>query len=108
MVEEVLPVELVERFAATNEADFAYSLSGVGRCRVNTFRARGTLGLVFRRVAMGAQTLEELRLPEVLGELALEPRGLVLVTGPTGSGKTTTLASMVDLINTYSCLLSLI
>lgn len=101
MVEQVLPVELVERFAATNEADFAYSLSGVGRFRVNTFRARGTLGLVFRRVAMGAQTLEDLGLPEVLGELALEPRGLVLVTGPTGSGKTTTLASMVDLINTY-------
>jgi twitching motility protein PilT len=101
MVEQVLPAELVERFAATNEADFAYSLSGVGRFRVNAFRARGTLGLVFRRVAMGAQTLEDLKLPEVLGELALEPRGLVLVTGPTGSGKTTTLASMVDLINTY-------
>ena len=101
MVNQVLPDELRDTFRETNEADFAYSLSGVGRFRVNVFRARGTLGLVFRRVAMGAQTLEELHLPEVLGELALEPRGLVLVTGPTGSGKTTTLASMVDLINTY-------
>jgi twitching motility protein PilT len=101
MVSQVLPAELGESFARTNEADFAYSLPGVGRFRVNVYRARGTLGLVFRRVAMGAQTIEELGLPEVLGELALEPRGLVLVTGPTGSGKTTTLASMVDLINTY-------
>lgn len=101
MVEQVIPSELVERFMTTHEADFAYSLSGVGRFRVNAFRARGTLGLAFRRVAVGAQTLEELHLPEVIGELALEPRGLVLVTGPTGSGKTTTLASMVDLINTY-------
>lgn len=101
MIDQVLPDELVERFAETHEADFAYSLSGVGRFRVNAFRARGTYGLVFRRVAVGAQSLEELHLPEVIGELALEPRGLVLVTGPTGSGKTTTLASMVDLINTY-------
>ena len=76
-------------------------MSGVGRFRVNAYQARGTYGMVFRRVAVGAQPLAELALPEVIGELALEPRGLVLVTGPTGSGKTTTLASMVDLINTY-------
>ena len=101
MVSEVLPEALRESFATTHEADFAYSISGVGRFRVNAYQARGTLGLVFRRVAVGAQSLGELELPEVLGELALEPRGLVLVTGPTGSGKTTTLASMVDLINTY-------
>ncbi|NTW38315.1 MAG: PilT/PilU family type 4a pilus ATPase [Cellulomonadaceae bacterium] len=101
MVAEVLPAGLVDEFATTHEADFAYSLPGVGRFRVNAFQARGASGLVFRRVAMGAQTLPELGLPEVVGELALEPRGLVLVTGPTGSGKTTTLASLVDLINTY-------
>ncbi|KGM13516.1 type IV pilus twitching motility protein PilT [Cellulomonas bogoriensis] len=101
MVEEVLPREMREEFDRTHEADFAYSLSGVGRFRVNAYQARGTLGLVFRRVSVGAQSLEELGLPEVVGELALEPRGLVLVTGPTGSGKTTTLASMVDLVNTY-------
>jgi twitching motility protein PilT len=101
MVWEVLPENLRESFLQTHEADFAYSLPGVGRFRVNAYQARGTYGMVFRRVAQGAQTLAELALPEVVGELALEPRGLVLVTGPTGSGKTTTLASMVDLINTY-------
>jgi len=100
MLGEVLPDDLTEEFVRTHEADFAFSLSGVGRFRVNAYQARGTYGLVFRLVAMGAQSLSELGLPEVLGELALEPRGLVLVTGPTGSGKTTTLASMIDLINT--------
>jgi twitching motility protein PilT len=101
MLEEVIPNELVEIFRATHEADFAYSLAGVGRFRVNAYQARGTYGLVFRRVSVGAQSLSELGLPEVVGELSLEPRGLVLVTGPTGSGKTTTLASMVDLVNSY-------
>ncbi len=100
MLDEVLPDDLVDTFRETKEADFAYSLPGVGRFRVNAYQARGTFGLVFRRVAIGAQSMSELGLPEVIGELALEPRGLVLVTGPTGSGKTTTLASMVDLINT--------
>ncbi|WP_448059588.1 type IV pilus twitching motility protein PilT [Cellulomonas hominis] len=97
---EVLPEDLVDQFRLTHEADFAYSVPGVGRFRVNAYQARGTFGLVFRRVAIGAQSLAELALPEVVGQLALEPRGLVLVTGPTGSGKSTTLASMVDLINT--------
>ncbi|HEX7806040.1 MAG TPA: type IV pilus twitching motility protein PilT [Cellulomonas sp.] len=101
MVAEVLPEDLVDEFRTTHEADFAFSVSGVGRFRVNAFQARGTFGLVFRRVSVGAQSLAELGLPEVVGELALEPRGLVLVTGPTGSGKTTTLASMVDLINSF-------
>ncbi|WP_197711287.1 PilT/PilU family type 4a pilus ATPase [Cellulomonas sp. WB94] len=101
MVAEVLPEDLVDEFRRTHEADFAFSVSGVGRFRVNAFQARGTFGLVFRRVSIGAQSLAELGLPEVVGELALEPRGLILVTGPTGSGKTTTLASMVDLINSF-------
>jgi twitching motility protein PilT len=100
MLEEVLPEELTDLFARRHEADFAFSLSGVGRFRVNAYQARGTYGMVFRLVGVGAQSLQELGLPEIVGELALEPRGLVLVTGPTGSGKTTTLASMIDLINT--------
>ena len=99
MVTEVLRPDLVEEFSRSNEADFAYSLSGVGRFRVNAFRSRGSAGLVFRRVSVGAIPLDDLGLPPVLGNLALEPRGLVLVTGPTGSGKTTTLAGMVDHIN---------
>jgi twitching motility protein PilT len=101
MVAQVLPEDLVAQFRDTHEADFAFSLSGVGRFRVNAYVARGTDSLVFRRVAVGAQNFEELGLPPVVADFALEPRGLVLVTGPTGSGKTTTLASMIDLINTY-------
>ena len=100
MVSEVLRSDLVGEFEQTSEADFAYALKGVGRFRVNAFRQRGTVGLVFRRVAEGAIPLTELGLPDVISALALEPRGLVLVTGPTGSGKTTTLAGMVDHVNT--------
>jgi twitching motility protein PilT len=99
MVREVLRDDLVEEFERTNEADFAYSIRGVGRFRVNAFRARGAAGLVFRRVSVGAIPLDELGVPPVIASLALEPRGLVLVTGPTGSGKTTTLAGMVDHVN---------
>jgi twitching motility protein PilT len=99
LVEQVLPAHLVEEFSRTNEADFAYSMPGVGRFRVNAFRTRGSAGLVFRRVSVGAIPLSDLDLPKVIANLALEPRGLVLVTGPTGSGKTTTLAGMIDHIN---------
>jgi twitching motility protein PilT len=99
MVREVMRDDLVEDFARTHEADFAYSLSNVGRFRVNAFRSRGSCGLVFRRVSVGAIPLADLGLPPVLASLAMEPRGLVLVTGPTGSGKTTTLAGMIDHIN---------
>ncbi len=100
MLSEVIRADLVEDFRKNNEADFGFSLAGVGRFRVNAYRARGSVGLVFRRVAVGAIPLTELGVPEVIASLALEPRGLVLVTGPTGSGKTTTLAGMVDHINT--------
>ena len=98
---EVMREDLAEEFLRSNEADFAYSLPGVGRFRVNAFRSRGSVGLVFRRVSVGAIPLDDLGVPEIIGRLALEPRGLVLVTGPTGSGKTTTLAGMVDHVNTH-------
>ncbi|TAK70821.1 MAG: PilT/PilU family type 4a pilus ATPase [Actinomycetota bacterium] len=101
MVREVLRPDLVEQFERTHEADFAYSIDGIGRFRVNAFRQRGSAGLVFRRVAVGAIGLGDLGLPEVISALAVEPRGLVLVTGPTGSGKTTTLAGMVDHVNAH-------
>jgi twitching motility protein PilT len=99
MLAEILREDLREQFERTNEADFAYAVPGIGRFRVNAFRARGSVGMVFRRVAVGAAPLESLGMPDAVSALALEPRGLVLVTGPTGSGKTTTLSSMVDLIN---------
>jgi twitching motility protein PilT len=99
MVAEVLRADLAEEFRHRNEADFAYSMAGVGRFRVNAFRSRGSAGLVFRRVSVGATPLADLGLPATLEALSLEPRGLVLVTGPTGSGKTTTLAGMIDHIN---------
>ncbi|MEJ5945264.1 type IV pilus twitching motility protein PilT [Pseudokineococcus basanitobsidens] len=101
LLRQVLRDDALERFAQTAEADFAHSVPGLGRFRVNAFRARGSVGLVVRRVAVGAAPLHELGVPDVVAGLALEPRGLVLVTGPTGSGKTTTLAGMVDHINTH-------
>lgn len=81
------------------EADYAISVPGLGRFRVNAFRTMGEAGCVMRRVSDAPATLAQLGLPEVITSLALRPRGLVLVTGPTGSGKTTTLAGMIDVVN---------
>jgi twitching motility protein PilT len=86
-------------FEAHNEADIGYTLQGVGRFRINVFRQRGLVGLAVRRVRSEIPTFEELRLPEVMRTLAESPRGLVLITGPTGTGKTTTIASMIGHIN---------
>lgn len=88
-----------QRFKDTNEADFAYSLSGMGRFRVNVFQQRGNVGMVLRVVPTRIRTTEELFLPPVIEKLCEERRGLILVTGTTGSGKSTTLAAMVDRIN---------
>jgi twitching motility protein PilT len=87
------------RFTDTNEADFAHSFPGVGRFRVNAFRQRGAVGIVCRRVLPGSPGFEALGLPPVIARMAEEPRGLILVTGPTGSGKTTTTAAVIDHIN---------
>ncbi len=86
-------------FREMNEADFAYGKAELGRFRINVFRQRGSVSLVLRRVLPTTQNFEELGLPKVLEKLTHEHRGLVLVTGPTGSGKTTTLASMIDFMN---------
>lgn len=86
-------------FAENKELDFAYSFSDMYRFRVNVFMQRQSMGAVLRVIPMIIQSIEELGLPSILEELALKPRGFVLVTGPTGSGKSTTLAAMVDYIN---------
>ncbi len=101
MVRQVLRSDLIGTFESTSEADFAYSIEGLGRFRVNAFRQRGSAGIVFRRVAIGAPPLDSLGLPAVVSALSTEPRGLVLVTGPTGSGKSTTLAGMIDHVNSH-------
>ncbi len=104
IAEEIMQPAALETFRAHNEVDFAYSLPGTGRFRVNAYSQRSSVALAMRRVRASAATVAELGLPETVSRLADEMRGLVLVTGPTGSGKTTTLAAMVDHINhTRSC-----
>jgi twitching motility protein PilT len=88
-----------EKFKRSSEIDIAYSVPGLGRFRVNVFQQRGTIGLVFRLIPVKILTLDELHLPSVLGSLSLKPRGLILVTGTTGSGKSTSLAAMLHHIN---------
>src|SRR5438270_1174333 len=88
-----------EKFKAQNELDLAYGVPGLGRFRVNVFQQRGTIGAVLRVIPFKISTIEQLLLPKVLEKIAAEQRGLILVTGTTGSGKSTTLAAMVDHIN---------
>ena len=95
----VLTSEQRQRFERAHEIDLAYSVPGLGRFRCNVFRQRGTVGLVLRLLPLGVKSIDEIGLPDVLKTLASEPRGLVLVTGATGSGKTTTLAALVDHVN---------
>jgi twitching motility protein PilT len=93
-----------KRFAESGELDLSYSLPGVGRYRVNAFRQRGSTSVVIRLIPFVIPSPESLGLPPVSIELAKLHKGLVLVTGPTGSGKSTTLASLVDYINrTRAC-----
>jgi twitching motility protein PilT len=99
MTAAVLSPTQRQKFKEAQELDLAYSVPGLGRFRVNVFQQRGTVGLVFRVIPMQVRTIEELDLPRVLKEIATEERGLVLVTGTTGSGKSTTLAAMIDYVN---------
>jgi twitching motility protein PilT len=86
-------------FEEDGEADYSYAIPGVARYRVNTFRQRGSISIVCRAIPYGIRSIEDLGLPEIVRTLAEKPRGLVLVTGTTGSGKSTTLAAMIDHIN---------
>jgi twitching motility protein PilT len=96
--------EHLEKFRKAQEVDLAYSVPGLGRFRCNVFQQRGTVGIVLRVIPTRVRNIDELGLPPVLKRIAQEERGLVLVTGTTGSGKSTTLAAMIDHINsTRSC-----
>ncbi len=99
LLDGMLTSEQKEKFKGKLECDFAYSRSGLGRFRVNVFHQRGSLGMAFRIVPSTIQSIEKLMLPPIVAKLALEPRGLILVTGTTGSGKSTTLATMVEQMN---------
>jgi twitching motility protein PilT len=99
VADAVIPPDLRDKFREHHEMDLAYSVPGLGRFRCNAFQQRGTVGMVFRVIPMRVGTIEELALPAVLRTIAAEERGLVLVTGTTGSGKSTTLAAMIDEVN---------
>jgi twitching motility protein PilT len=99
LAEHLMQPRQLKEFMETKEADFAIGVPGVGRFRVNIYWQRGTLAFAFRVIPYEVKTIEELRLPRILEAIALKPRGLVLVTGVTGSGKSTALAAMVNHIN---------
>ena len=99
LYEEITTPARRQRFEREPELDLSYELAGVARYRVNVARQRSTVSIVARRLSVAIPNIEDLRLPSVCKELVMRPRGLVLVTGPTGSGKSTTLASMIDYLN---------
>lgn len=99
VAQQILTPAQREQFEKTREIDFAFGVPGVARFRANFYVQRGSIAMVFRHVPVDIFTLEELDLPPVLRDLAMKPRGMILVTGTVGSGKSTTLASLVDIIN---------
>jgi twitching motility protein PilT len=100
ITEEIMNDLQRERFEATYEVDLAYGVPGLGRFRVNAFTQRGSVSLVFRAIPFDIKNLDGLMLPSVIKKMAMANRGLILVTGATGSGKSTTLAAIIDYINT--------
>src|SRR5215203_3513148 len=99
LAEQIMTPRQVKEFSERKEADFAIGVPGVGRFRTNIYQQRGTLAFAFRAIPYEVKTVRELHLPAVLEEIALRPRGLVLITVITGSGKSTALASMINHVN---------
>lgn len=102
LVYDILTDEQIQRFESSLELDFSYSLAKISRFRVNCYRDKSTVATAFRVIPARIPTIRELGLPLILEDLTRKPRGLILVTGPTGSGKSTTLAAMINQINTES------
>ncbi|MFT9599057.1 type IV pilus twitching motility protein PilT [Mesobacillus sp.] len=100
MAKAIVPENSWDLFKSKGELDFSYGIAGISRFRVNAYHQRGCVSLAVRIVPTRIPTLEELELPEILKRIAEKPQGLVLVTGPTGSGKSTTLASLIQYMNT--------
>jgi len=101
---EIMNEERRQKFERTNQLDMSYSIPGVSRFRVNVFRQKGAVGAVLRVIPLTIKTIDELGLPPAMKKVCTLPRGFILVTGPTGSGKSTSLAAMIDLINEHrSC-----
>ena len=100
LAEQIMTPRQVKEFAEHKEADFAIGVPGVGRFRTNVYQQRGTVAFAFRAIPYEVKTIKDLNLPPVMEEIALRPRGLVLVTGVTGSGKSTALSAMINQINT--------
>jgi twitching motility protein PilT len=98
-MEQILTPKQKGQFEDTSEIDFAFSVPGLCRFRANFYKQRGTVAMAFRQVPFGVPAMEELNLPPCLSDMSLRPRGLILVTGTVGSGKSTTLASMIDHLN---------
>src|SRR5262247_3892628 len=99
IAQTMLGPDHIEKFKRNQDVDLAYSIDGLGRFRCNVFQQRGTVGLVLRVIPTKIKSIDDLCLPPVLKKISSEERGLVLVTGTTGSGKSTTLAALVDEIN---------
>ncbi len=99
MLYEITPEERIKVFEETGDVDFGFELPGLARFRVNLFQQKHGIGAVFRLIPSKVKTAEELGLPSIVTKLAMLPKGLVLVTGPTGSGKSTTLAAIIDYAN---------
>ncbi len=99
LVYDILLSDQIERYERTKELDFSYGVHGVGRFRFNVYRQRGSVGCAMRAIPAKIPSLDSLRMPPILKELTKKHSGVILVTGPTGSGKSTTIASMIDVIN---------
>ncbi|MCP3030465.1 type IV pilus twitching motility protein PilT [Halobacillus sp. A1] len=102
MAESILSEESWRKFKDSGELDFSYGIPGISRFRINAYHQRGCISLAIRIVPKEVPTLEDLSMPDILKSIANSPQGLVLVTGPTGSGKSATLAAMIDYMNHHS------